>query len=528
MMTNLMFDHKNKIECWIVIAFVTFISFSQTIYNLFVNIWSKDDQAYGPILFVLSIWLFYVKRSQIIFRKNRSFSLTCSVGLIYAFCLIINVIGISQSFIQLEVIALPIFFLATIRYWGADGQIKILAAPIIFLFLMTPLPASIVDVVTQPMKIAVSWAAEDVLYKLGFPIAREGVILQIGQYKLLVADACSGLKSLFSLEAFGIAYLMIVKSTSVLRNCILAAFIIPISFISNTIRIVILALLTYFEGEEVAQGFLHQFSGIVLFAVAIVITVVVDKCIQFLAKSKNKSVSVINQHNNITYINVPKAKLCLFVTIFSILSVFGSKIMTPIINADDQFTLTSISIPKINQWTQTSDSLQLIDVNYNTPNEKSSFYDKVISKSYSNGLHNIMLALAYDNKIQQDIKIHQQEICYVAQGFKILDKHTQIVEWNNLKFEIVNLLTKRDNRIEVVSYYIRIGDSVSNSATVMRLLILKEGILSHKILDGMLVRASQVISKESDYHAAINENVNFLHDLIQLNNNKNQYLLTGK
>lgn len=523
-----MFDHKAKINCWIVIACVTFLSFSQTVYNLFVNIWSKDDQAYGPILFALSIWLFYVKRSQIIHRVNKSSILTFSIGLIYTFCLILNVVGISQNFIQLEVIALPIFFLATIRYWGADGQIKILAAPIIFLFLITPLPASMVDIVTQPMKIAVSWAAENILYRLGFPIAREGVILQIGQYKLLVADACSGLKSLFSLEAFGVAYLMIVKSTSVLRNCTLAALIIPISFISNTIRIVILALLTYYEGEAVAQGFLHQFSGIVLFAVAIAITVVVDKSIQILSNSKSRPVKLVADHGNTVYIDVPVGRISLVIVGFLILSFLGSKKMTPTVKADDQFTLTSISIPKVNRWIQTSDSMQLIDVNYNTPNEKSSFYDKVISKSYSNGLHNIMLALAYDNRVQQDIKIHQQEICYVAQGFKILEKHSQIVKWNNTQFEIVNLLTKRDNRIEVVSYYIRIGDSVSNSATAMRLLILKEGIFSHKILDGMLVRASQVITKESDYSSAINENIKFLHDLIQLNNNKNQYLLTGK
>lgn len=523
-----MLDQKNKIDCWLLIGMVSFLSFSQTIYNLFVNIWSKDDQAYGPILFILAIWLFYVKKSQIIAINHRSKLSILLISIVYIICLILNTVGASQSFIQLETVALPIFYLATVFYWGGYKQVKLLFASIIFLFLMIPLPASIVDIVTQPMKIAVSWAAENLLYQLGYPIAREGVILQIAQYKLLVADACSGLKSLFSLEAFGIAYLMIVKSNSMFRNCVLAALIVPISFLSNTIRIVILALLTYYEGESVAQGFLHQFSGIVLFAVAIIITVSIDQCIQFLSASNKKVTAVDKVVGLVTKTDVNLCKVLSFAILYSMLAILLSVKMAPSESANDNFTLASIATPKIDNWIQTSDEMQLIDVNFNKEKEKSSFYDKVISKSYTNGHSKIMLALAYDNKILQDIKIHQQEVCYVAQGFKIIDKHSRLVKWNNINFEIVNLLTKRNNRIEVVSYYIRIGDLITNDVLAMRFNILKDGLISHRILDGLLVRASQVISDESLYEQTIDENIAFIHQLIESNNKNNQYILTGK
>ena len=78
---------------------------------------------------------------------------------------------------------------------------------ILFLFFMIPLPGTLVDAHTLPMKMAVSYVAENVLYGLGYPISRTGVILQMGQYKLLVADACAGLQTLFTLEALGLLYL---------------------------------------------------------------------------------------------------------------------------------------------------------------------------------------------------------------------------------------------------------------------------------------------------------------------------------
>lgn len=62
----------------------------------------------------------------------------------------------------------------------------------------------VVDTVTVPMKMAVSYMAEHILYSVGYPIARTGVVLQIGQYKLLVANACAGLHTLLALEALGL------------------------------------------------------------------------------------------------------------------------------------------------------------------------------------------------------------------------------------------------------------------------------------------------------------------------------------
>ena len=129
---------------------------------------------------------------------------------------------------------------------------------------MIPLPGPVVDTVTVPMKMAVSHVAEQVLYWAGYPIARSGVILQIGQYQLLVADACAGLHTLFTLEAMGLLYLNLIRHESLFRNVTLAILIVPISFAANVIRVMALTLITYHFGDAAGQGFLHGFAGMVL------------------------------------------------------------------------------------------------------------------------------------------------------------------------------------------------------------------------------------------------------------------------
>jgi len=134
--------------------------------------------------------------------------------------------------------------------------------------------------VTMPMKMAVSYAAANVLYWAGYPIARTGVTLQIGQYMLLVADACAGLHTLLTLEALGLLYLNIVRRDSALRNIGLAILIVPISFTANVIRVMTLTLITYHFGDAAGQGFLHGFAGIVLFLSALLLIIGFDAALQ--------------------------------------------------------------------------------------------------------------------------------------------------------------------------------------------------------------------------------------------------------
>ena len=97
---------------------------------------------------------------------------------------------------------------------------------------------------------------------------------------LLVADACAGLHTLFTLEALGLLYLNLIRHDSFFRNITLALLIVPISFTANVIRVMVLTLITYHFGDEAGQGFLHGFAGMVLFLSALLLIIAVDSMLQ--------------------------------------------------------------------------------------------------------------------------------------------------------------------------------------------------------------------------------------------------------
>ena len=104
------------------------------------------------------------------------------------------------------------------------------------------MPGILVDAVTGPLKQWISVIVVELLYDVGYPISRNGVILTIGQYQMLVADACSGLHSMYSLSALGTLFMYIMARRSKLHNVIMLASILPIAFAANIVRVIALVL----------------------------------------------------------------------------------------------------------------------------------------------------------------------------------------------------------------------------------------------------------------------------------------------
>ena len=248
--------------------------FLPTYVRLEQTIWNIVGQGHGPVMLALTLWLAWQRLPALLALKEVQRDRLGWVLLVVG--ALLYVVGRSQDILMFEVGA-QIWILAglLLLYWGRRG-LRLMWFPLFFMIFLLPLPSPVVDALTSPLKSAVSYVAEELLYMAGYPVARAGVTLVIGQYKLLVADACAGLNSVFALEAIGVFYLSIMQYQSKARNIILAIAVLPISFISNVIRVIALVLITYYFGDEVAQGYVHDFAGILLFSVATVLTIAFD------------------------------------------------------------------------------------------------------------------------------------------------------------------------------------------------------------------------------------------------------------
>ena len=277
---NLPGESRSPVFVWLPVIAGLIVLYLPSLVDLFHGIWSTDQQAHGPIVLAIACWLIYRKWPEM-WRQSEGKSATPGAGWpIFIFGLILYVVGRSQDILLFEIGSVIWLLTAILLLIRGGTALKTLWFPLFFMLFMIPLPSTFVDAVTMPMKMAVSYVAGTILFWFNYPIARTGVILQIGQYKLLVADACAGLHTLFTLEALGLLYLNLVRHDSLFRNVTLAILIVPISFTANVIRVMVLTLITYHFGDEAGQGFLHGFAGMVLFLSALLLIIGVDSLLQ--------------------------------------------------------------------------------------------------------------------------------------------------------------------------------------------------------------------------------------------------------
>lgn len=281
-------EGSSVLVSWAVFVASFSVLFFPTFVQLWQTVWQTDSQGQGPLVLLIVLFLFWTKRHEIFDRSSSG--LDTLIGFFIVFIAIsLFLLGSFLEVLFLEVSSQLFFVIAAVLIISGRSALLKLWFPIFFMIFMVPLPGFIVDGLTLPMKIAVSNVAEYILYNMGYPIARDGVILQIGFYKLLVADACAGLHTLISLEAIGLLYLYLIQSKSVFRNISLAILVVPIAFLANVIRVLTLVLVTFYYGDEVGQGFIHEFSGFVLFMAALVLIIATDVFLRFVArKIKNK------------------------------------------------------------------------------------------------------------------------------------------------------------------------------------------------------------------------------------------------
>lgn len=148
---------------------------------------------------------------------------------------------------------------------------KVLGAvrfPLGYLVFMVPLPYTLYDAVAFPLKLFIAASSVSLLKAAGIVVWREGNIIMFPNAIFEVADACSGIRSLVSLMALGVAFAYFTQKTTV-KRVVLALSAVPIAVFANGLRVVVTGVLAQYWGARAAEGFFHAFAGIAVFGVAV-------------------------------------------------------------------------------------------------------------------------------------------------------------------------------------------------------------------------------------------------------------------
>jgi exosortase len=239
--------------------------------------WTTEQGGHGPIVMATGLWLLYREwsRARHLAQPGNPLLGFTALAVLVPLYVVAGITGILE---------LQVFFMYAAIVAGAyllvgAALLRACWFPILYLAFALPPPDQVVAVLTQPVKIAISGAAVKFLYALGYPIGSSGVMIQIAQFELLVAAACSGLNSLLTLSAICMFYVYLKNMNNKALFIGMALLVVPIAVLANFIRVLILILITYYLGEAAAQGFLHDFAGLLTFAAALATLMTIEAVI---------------------------------------------------------------------------------------------------------------------------------------------------------------------------------------------------------------------------------------------------------
>jgi len=237
--------------------------------------WTTEQGGHGPLVLVTGIWLLWreLTASRPATGPGKPLiGLAMLVPLITVF-IVARITGV----LEIEAFAMyGALIVGAYLLWGA-ALLRTIWFPLVYLAFTLPPPDSVVAAVTLPIKIRISEWAVSLLHAIGYPVANSGVTIQIGQYQLLVAAACAGLNSIVTLGALCLLYVYLRHRSNFRAFLVVALAAIPVAIISNFVRVMVLVLVTYYLGEAAAQGFLHDFAGLLMFAVALLTIFAIDQ-----------------------------------------------------------------------------------------------------------------------------------------------------------------------------------------------------------------------------------------------------------
>ena len=256
---------------WILVG----VMYAPIFYKLYSGTtnWS-GDYSHAYFILPISLWLVWRKRTQLKeLIKNRETKSDNKIFTFLSFLLLLLgilmfIFGWRRGYEFIILFSLIPLLYGLISYLYGSTITKTLWFPVFYLLFLVPPPAAILDSITLPMRHGISVATEAILAFLKYPITRDGLLLTIGYNEIFMGQPCSGLRSLITMFSLVFVYVYISKS-DLIKKLILTAFIIPIALLGNLVRVIALCLITFYFGEEAGQGFFHNFSGIVVFIIAI-------------------------------------------------------------------------------------------------------------------------------------------------------------------------------------------------------------------------------------------------------------------
>ena len=249
--------------------------------NEFVYDWWHDDNySHGFLIPVISGYLLWQKREVL---KNVEIQQNRWGLLLLVFGLALNIVGSAAAeWYSVRFSMIPTL-MGLVLYFGGTGMLRQVWFPVAFMIFAIPLPYTLFRTLTFPMQLFSTKVTHLLISAVGVPALRQGNILHLPGYALEVVEACSGLRSMITLSALAAVFAYMTPGGPV-RKLLLFSAAIPIAIFANIVRLLVTCLGALLISSGFAEGFLHEFSGVLVFMVGLTLFFMIGSLLEWIGK----------------------------------------------------------------------------------------------------------------------------------------------------------------------------------------------------------------------------------------------------
>lgn len=287
-MQDIKFDSSGLVR-WSGVAIALLWLYGSVLLRLPREDWQLDDYSHGFLVPFICGYIIWVNRERL---RGLSFSPAYAVGtVLIILSVLLHLAGTIGAEDYLPRFSFPLMLSGLTLFFAGWRWLRVLALPIWFFLLAIPIPTVVFNQITFPLQLIASDYATWVIHKFGIPAVRMGNQIELANMTLQVVEACSGIRSLMTLATLGVTWAYFGEKIW-WRRAIIVLSVVPIAILANAARVAGTGILAYHYGPQAAEGFMHTFSGWLIFVVALLLLLGVSSFLNVISKlARKKSIS---------------------------------------------------------------------------------------------------------------------------------------------------------------------------------------------------------------------------------------------
>lgn len=501
----------------LVYGFLLFGIYYSALQWLVTHDWSRDGYSYAYLVPFVVIYLIWTKRDALAASPSSS-SWKGMIPLVFGLILF----WLGELGGEFYTVYISLWLVLVGLFWMHNGwqKLKSISFSLFFMLTMFPLPNFINAKLTLKLRLISSELGVAMIQTCGLPAYREGNIIDLSFSQLQVVDACSGLHSLISLFVLALLLAYFYKA-HFWKQAVLIISTVPLAIITNSMRIALTALLYKIWGAEVAQGFFHTFSGLLIFMVCMPFLFfemwVLGKLPPFSPASTSESPhlnpTTLQSDTGETTVTLTGRKIYFQGVFISAVALLGLTIalshviefreITPITKSFDRFPL------QVGEWSGIRKTMEqrFIDV--------LGLSDYIIIDYKDKRGRNVELYVAYYESQRKGESIHSPATCLPGSGwtFEQVGSTTLSMPGHSGSMSVNRAFTQKSNYKQLSYYWFPARGRVLTNAYQLKIFTFWDS-LTRQRTDGALVRLITPIYESEELDEAEKRLREFVGDIV--------------